>query len=533
MHQSGKKRVDWPFYLYAAGFMLPVIVQQIVASIFNFIDNFMVGTLGAASLAGVSVANKPYTVFMCLFFGLTGAGCILISQYFGAKDEKTTQQVFAVQSIGSLILGTLFFVILALFPREINPEIPRGLEDITVKAMAKNPARRYQSAGEMLDDLGRFVDNPAIVFGYTQAESAARKKTRPAAGKDAGGAKKSGRFAFLPGRGTPGQKASALSVLFGVTCAFVVGTIVFVIIMLAINRPFAKVPEVDMPNLIGQSYDSVRNDRAYSQFSFEVVSQEFNTHYEKGVIFEQDPTSGKRVKEGITIKVKVSTGAQTVILPDFTDEEATLTYAKLTELGLLYTYQEEFSNTAAEGHVIRTDPGKNETVAAGSTVTVYVSKGSGKPKVVVPDLVGQDISYAKDLAAERDLVLSIKYEASIMDPGTVLSQAPGYPAQVDSGSTVYVTVASDETIETSSTSIYVWMPQSIDEDMVLTVELDGDEVYRQTVVPADQRVIKVPLTGEGISMASSYLNGKLLQVNEVNFDDGTSPRIEDHSADFE
>ena len=120
-----------------------------------------------------------------------------------------------------------------------------------------------------------------------------------------------------------------------------------------------------------------------------------------------------------------------------------------------------------------------------------------------------------------------------MDPGTVLSQAPGYPAQVDSGSTVYVTVASDETIETSSTSIYVWMPQSIDEDMVLTVELDGDEVYRQTVVPADQRVIKVPLTGEGISMASSYLNGKLLQVNEVNFDDGTSPRIEDHSTDFE
>ena len=57
MQQSRKKRVDWPFYLYAAAFMLPVIVQQIVASIFNFIDNFMVGTLGAASLAGVSVAN--------------------------------------------------------------------------------------------------------------------------------------------------------------------------------------------------------------------------------------------------------------------------------------------------------------------------------------------------------------------------------------------------------------------------------------------------------------------------------------------
>lgn len=113
------RRIDWPFYKYAIGFMLPVIVQSIVGSVFNFIDNFMVGMLGAASLAGVSVANKPYTVFMCLFFGLTGAGSILISQYFGAKDEKTTQQVFAVQFIGSLIMSSAFFIVLALFPRQI------------------------------------------------------------------------------------------------------------------------------------------------------------------------------------------------------------------------------------------------------------------------------------------------------------------------------------------------------------------------------------------------------------------------------
>ena len=119
MQQMKKRGIDWPFYKYAIGFMLPVIVQSILGSVFNFVDNFMVGVLGSASLAGVSVANKPYTVFMCLFFGLTGAGSILISQYYGAKDEKTQQQVFAVQFIGSLILSSIFFALLALFPRQI------------------------------------------------------------------------------------------------------------------------------------------------------------------------------------------------------------------------------------------------------------------------------------------------------------------------------------------------------------------------------------------------------------------------------
>lgn len=162
MQQTQKRRIDWPFYRYAAGFMLPVIVQQIVASVFNFIDNFMVGTLGAASLAGVSVANKPYTVFMCLFFGLTGAGCILISQYFGARDEKTTQQVFAVQSIGSLILGLLFFALLSAFPRQImgifvteEATMESGLAYLEVIKYSYIPAAISMSCAPALRSVGK------------------------------------------------------------------------------------------------------------------------------------------------------------------------------------------------------------------------------------------------------------------------------------------------------------------------------------------------------------------------------------------
>lgn len=51
-------------------------------------------------------------------------------------------------------------------PREINPEIPEGLEEITMKAMQKDPAKRYQSAAEMLYDIDEFKRNPSIHFAY-------------------------------------------------------------------------------------------------------------------------------------------------------------------------------------------------------------------------------------------------------------------------------------------------------------------------------------------------------------------------------
>ena len=53
-----------------------------------------------------------------------------------------------------------------VMPRELNPNLPRGLEQITMRAMEKNPVDRFQSAGEMLDDIDRFRHNPGMVFHY-------------------------------------------------------------------------------------------------------------------------------------------------------------------------------------------------------------------------------------------------------------------------------------------------------------------------------------------------------------------------------
>ncbi|MBP1757230.1 MAG: efflux family protein [Firmicutes bacterium] len=99
--------------------MLPVMLQQMVVSLFNFVDNLMVGLVDAPTLAGVAVANKVYFIYCFIFFGLSGAGATLISQYFGAEDQDECERLFLLQVVIGLVIGILFVLLLTFFPRQI------------------------------------------------------------------------------------------------------------------------------------------------------------------------------------------------------------------------------------------------------------------------------------------------------------------------------------------------------------------------------------------------------------------------------
>ena len=456
-----------------------------------------------------------------------------------------------------------------LRPRELNPDIPEGLEDITVKAMCKDPDRRYQTAGEMLRDLRRFLQEPGVLFGYAELETAMERGSdiqRFIDDNDGGPQRASregsrrDRGPSSAGRGSRGgsrrreepepeedpddgpaprrrkkkkKRITYLTVLFGITCAFVVGTLIFMGVMLHINKPFEKVPDMACPDLVGQDYDEAQ--KKGKNYKLEVESQEFNDQYPTGTIFEQNPSSGKNVKEGITIKVKVSTGRQSFQLDDYKDQEATLVFAKLLEKGLDYVIAEETSPTIPEGNVTQTIPGMNEEVVSGDTITVFVSTGTGKPKAVVPDVMTYDLAIAQDEITARGFKVSVSYETSTMDYGTVINQHPKSPARLDVGSTVYLTVASDEVIPTANYRMRVFFTekmQSSGDTYQIVVQLDGREVYSSIIDPAEQRAVTVPLNGEGQSVAAVYINERLYQSIRVDFDDGTSSIMADRSDAF-
>lgn len=110
-----------PFYSDALRVMIPVTIQQLINNLFNMVDNLMVGSLDVDGLAmsAVSVANRPYTIFFGVFFGMTGAAGLLISQYYGARDMKTCQGLFSLQMLIGLIASALVGLWLALFPESV------------------------------------------------------------------------------------------------------------------------------------------------------------------------------------------------------------------------------------------------------------------------------------------------------------------------------------------------------------------------------------------------------------------------------
>ncbi len=109
------------FYAGALSVTIPVAVQQLINNLFNMVDNVMVGRLDELGLAmsAVSVANKPYLIFFGVFFGLAGAGGLMLSQYYGAGDRKTCQGLFSLQMVLGIGFSLLFFGVLFCFPAQV------------------------------------------------------------------------------------------------------------------------------------------------------------------------------------------------------------------------------------------------------------------------------------------------------------------------------------------------------------------------------------------------------------------------------
>ena len=104
------------FYKGALVVMIPVILQQLINTLFNVVDTVMVGSLGEMSMSAVSVANKPGMIYNGCIFGVTGAGGLMLSQYFGAKDYNQCQSLFSLQMMLTLFFGALYFAVLFFFP---------------------------------------------------------------------------------------------------------------------------------------------------------------------------------------------------------------------------------------------------------------------------------------------------------------------------------------------------------------------------------------------------------------------------------
>jgi len=436
-----------------------------------------------------------------------------------------------------------------IMPRSINPAIPEGLEEITMRAMQKDVAKRYQSAAEMLKDIDTFKNNPTISFEYkymysispqdreiyhqqkqqrvkaketavlTKNRTSSEKTARPAAAQ-AALEEDDGRSPYIP-------------VLTGVTVGIMLVAIAFISILLYINRPFEKMPDITVPNLVGANYETIRKTQMYAG-NFDIrATTEFNDEYASGIVFEQKPAAGRNVKPGTIINVKVSSGQRIVVLPDFKSQESTIVFAKIADLGLKYEERAIYDDFVPAGSIVSTSPEANTEVASGTTIVVYVSQGPQEMTIDVPSVKGMNIADAKAALANAKLqVGNVKQEVSDRPVGEVLSQSPAPPSKVAENSAVDLVISSGSN-EVKSVTILVRLPQSITKPVEVYATVDGGEPQGETVVPSEIRVWKPRFEGTGKSIVKIFVDNKLYQVYPVDFDiPAVSPPIEDYSDKF-
>ena len=207
--------------------------------------------------------------------------------------------------------------------------------------------------------------------------------------------------------------------------------------------------EVDLPNFVGQKLVDIQNNDEYKNFNFKVETKEDNT-VEEGVVISQSPSGSKKVKANAQITLTVSSGKKSVEVTDLSNITQADAEASLNKLGLKYEVQEINSDTVAKGLVVKTDPQSGSSLAHGSTVTLYISKGPEIKTVSVPNVVGSTIDNAKSAIINVGLkVGNITYRDDSKAKGTVLEVSPSVGTSVTQNTSIDLVVSSGATEKTA------------------------------------------------------------------------------------
>ena len=377
-------------------------------------------------------------------------------------------------------------------PREINPSIPRGLEQITMHAMTADREKRYASATEMLTDLERFRRDPNCTFDFTQPRDtldfgsllnqtqrtpperptpARRQEVQPRAEtpKPApSGSPECGRH--------EAQKGSRVAVIAGIVCiALAILGILYFLYSYFISDLFTKTEEDIVPNLIGENYETLDKSQ-YPNFKIE-VGQWRESEEESGTILDQSPDPGRNVKVGTTIELTVSSGAGENRMPDLVNMTLAGAQATLNTMSVSVTIQPvyETSNEVTDGYVIRTEPEKEALLTDGQTVVIYVSQGSAAETTRVPALVGLPVEDAKQLIEEAGLSTgSATAVESDLPEGTVTFQSVDAEEEVKKGTVINLQISRGPTDAAAPTILSQAESTTVGRGASLTLEVRAE-----------------------------------------------------------
>jgi len=322
-------------------------------------------------------------------------------------------------------------------PSARRAEIPRGLDQIVLRALAKDPADRYQSAEEMDADLARVASGAAVSPATEEAATAIISRPPPTAVTAITPPRDAVPYAPPPAYydyDEPRRRAIwpwIVALLF-VLAAIVGGYFLYNQVQTQLTNS-----KVAVANYVGlREIDAVKQIRDKG-LRVQVVRQ-YSATTPETYVFKQDPQPGEKIEKGNYVTVFSSAGAPKTDVPSVVGEPLDQALSDLRAANLKWKIQ-HVDNNAPQGQVISQSPKSGARVDQGSSVTLKVSNGP-KP-VIVPSVVGSTFESANSALLGAGFAVRRKDVDNNAPKDTVIAQSPDAGTYQPPGTAVTLTVS--------------------------------------------------------------------------------------------
>ncbi|MBR4101334.1 MAG: PASTA domain-containing protein [Oscillospiraceae bacterium] len=204
-----------------------------------------------------------------------------------------------------------------------------------------------------------------------------------------------------------------------------------------------------VPSVLDQTLEKAVERLTEQTLLYSIAGKEYSTEIAADLVLRQSIDGGSVVKRNSMIDLVISGGAEMALVAPFEGMNAQEAIASLTEARFVYRLEEEFSDTIAEGYVIRQSAQAGTELAVGSEIVLTISKGRDPEQefeetmIEAPDFVGKDYQEVLTIAQEMQLLIVVKEKlySNEFAENTVMLQSVAAGSEIMTGSTIELTIS--------------------------------------------------------------------------------------------
>ena len=335
--------------------------------------------------------------------------------------------------------------------RKKNPAIPQSVENVILKATAKNPKNRYSDAKEMHADLLTVLNDDRIneaklVFKYPEHEVDENTKTISTIKTKTDQKLKNEDNEEVANIIEPDDKVikKTNKVIWILGSIFALLAIILVSVFLILPY-FTKIPDVKIPDVSNMTVIDAENELKKNGFEVELETvKEESEKIEKGKVIKTDPQAGRTIKKGSSITLYESHGKETYTVEDYTGSNYIEIQTLLKSVyGLEVTVEKKDVDTSKEYNeqeIVDQSVKAGTVLGKGDSITLYIPNIlEGYPNMVEEEWTIDDV---EAFCTKYNVTLKIDYkETSDYEEGTLISQSRSPKTPIVSGTTLKIVVA--------------------------------------------------------------------------------------------